>query len=357
MPKQNQRISEYLLENRIGGGSFGEVWLARHHAWADQLVAIKIPTDAAYIRNLQGEGNSLHGLDHPNIVEAKGFDPFSDPPYLVMEFVPGTSLRPLIQKKSLTPDQVIAVMKQILSGLAHAHAKGVLHMDIKPENILVHERTGKEGFDAAGLVKITDFGLGRAAATSLRTGSIQFSQEAQGEEARKIVGTLDYMAPEQRAGHTVDHRADLYACGVILFEMLTGEKPAGTELPSDINPRSPKHLDEVFRRAFSRLEKRFASAEDFLKALTLAPPPLPKGKAPPGPPPVRPTPSGPPPMRTQQSGKRSCPSCRAVVDNEDQFCMYCGRQLVDWVLRCPQCSAYPAPEDKFCQKCGAVVRK
>src|SRR5204862_305371 len=89
MPTQNQRISEYLLDAKVGGGTFGEVWRAKHHVWHDQLVAIKIPTDPQYVRNLQREGAAIHGLVHPNIVRAMGFDPYADPPYLTMEYVPG----------------------------------------------------------------------------------------------------------------------------------------------------------------------------------------------------------------------------------------------------------------------------
>ena len=77
MPTANQRISEYVLEAKVGGGTFGEVWRAHHHVWADQLVAIKIPTDPQYVRNLQREGAAIHGLVHPNIVRAIGFDPYA----------------------------------------------------------------------------------------------------------------------------------------------------------------------------------------------------------------------------------------------------------------------------------------
>ena len=94
MPTSGQRVSEYILDEKLGAGSFGEVWRAHHHMWVDQLVAIKIPTDPNYVRNLQREGATLHRLVHPNIVRAIGFDPYSDPAYLTMEFVRGTSLRP-----------------------------------------------------------------------------------------------------------------------------------------------------------------------------------------------------------------------------------------------------------------------
>src|SRR2546423_6189705 len=125
MPTQGQRISEYLLDARIGGGTFGEVWRAKHHVWHDQLVAIKIPTDPQYLRNLQREGAAIHGMVHPNIVRAIGFDPYAEVPYLTMEYVPGTSLRPLIGKKSLNSTDAVSVMKQVLAGLEYAHKNGM----------------------------------------------------------------------------------------------------------------------------------------------------------------------------------------------------------------------------------------
>jgi serine/threonine-protein kinase len=332
MAASNQRISEYVLDARIGAGTFGEVWRAHHHVWADQLVAIKIPTDTSYVRNLQHEGAAIHGLKHPNIVRAMGFDPYGDPPYLIMEYVPGTSLRPLIQNKSLTSAQAVSIMKQVLAGLSHAHAGGVVHRDLKPENILVHERAQSEGYDAEGVVKITDFGLGLAA-TKTAVGSIAYSASMNDDAARQIAGTLDYMSPEQRAGTAVDARADLYACGVVLYEMLTGERPAGTDLPSDLNRAVPKHLDEAFRRSYARLENRFTSAEQLAAALA-AP-----GQA----------------ATAVVARTSACPSCRRSIDPADQFCMYCGVQLVAQVRRCPQCGAYPDTSDKFCMFCGEAL--
>src|SRR5215210_6840371 len=161
MPSSNQRISEYVLDERLGGGAFGEVWRARHHVWLDQLVAIKIPTNTQFVRELQREGVAVHGLTHPNIVRAIGFDPYADPPYLTMEYVPGTSLRPLVQDRSLSIPDAVAVMRQVLAGLAYAHKQGLVHRDVKPENILVHERAARDGYGAEGVIKVTDFGLGR----------------------------------------------------------------------------------------------------------------------------------------------------------------------------------------------------
>src|ERR687890_787925 len=124
MASPQQRVGEYVLQDRIAAGTFGEVWRAHHHVWSDQLVAVKIPTDYAYLRNLQREGVAIHGLHHPNIVRAIGFDPYADPPYLTMELVPGTSLRPLIKTGGVTPAIAVAIMRQVLQGLAHAHSKG-----------------------------------------------------------------------------------------------------------------------------------------------------------------------------------------------------------------------------------------
>src|SRR5271169_4047227 len=110
MPDPGQRVSEYVLEAKVGGGTFGEVWRAHHHVWADQLVAIKIPSDPQYLRTLQREGVAIHGLVHPNIVRALGFDPYAATPYLVMEYVPGTSLRPLIQNRSISIPDVVLIL-------------------------------------------------------------------------------------------------------------------------------------------------------------------------------------------------------------------------------------------------------
>jgi serine/threonine-protein kinase len=348
MATQGQRIGEYILDSRIGGGTFGEVWRAHHHVWIDHLVAIKIPTDSQYLRDLQREGVAIHGLVHPNIVRAIGFDPYSDPAYLTTEYVPGTSLRPLIASRSLVPNQAVSILKQVLAGLKYAHANGLIHRDIKPENILVHERAATDGYNAEGVIKVTDFGLGRAA-TSAGAASIVYSASLNSPEAKEIAGSLDYMAPEQRSGGAVDARADLYACGVVLYELLTGERPAGTDVPSDVNPGVPKYLDDIFRRSYSRLEKRYASADEFLAALGSSaahlPPPLPQNR----PPQVLPG------EGLIPQGQRRCPSCRKQIDLYDQFCMHCGVQLVATVKRCNKCGAYPDITDQYCIFCGEAL--
>ena len=185
-----QRVGEYVLEEPLGKGAFGQVWRARHHAWLDQVVAVKIPTDSQYLRNLQREGAAIQGLVHPNIARAIAFDPYADPAYLVTEYVPGGSLRPLIAGKSLRPPDAISVMQQVLAGLKHAHGHGLVHRDVKPENILVHERAGREGYATEGVVKLTDFGLGQAAADGALQ-SIAYSASLNDSKGRELAGTLD----------------------------------------------------------------------------------------------------------------------------------------------------------------------
>jgi serine/threonine protein kinase len=341
MAAVDQRISEYVLEAKVGEGAFGEVWRARHHVWADRYVAIKIPTDPQYMRGLQREGAFIHGLVHPNIVRAIGFDPYASPPYLVMEYVPGTSLRPLVTSRALKIPDAVAVMRQVLAGLSYAHGQGLIHRDIKPENILIHERAARDGYGVEGVVKVTDFGLGKAKAALGMNGSIAFSQSINTPSGREIAGTIDYMAPESRGGSAEpDARCDLYACGVVLYELLTGERPAGTDLPSDLNPAVPKYLDEAFRRSYARLDKRYASADEFLKAISASlPPPLPGVHA--------------ATSATGAPATSACPQCRQPVEAGDQFCMHCGVQLVQAVRRCPQCGAYPDRADQYCIFCGA----
>jgi serine/threonine protein kinase len=363
MASPQQRVGEYVLNDRIAAGTFGEVWRAHHHVWHDRVVAVKIPTDPQYLRNLQREGVAIHALTHPNVVRALGFDPYADPPYLTMEYVPGSSLRPLIQNRSLSIGDAVSVMRQVLAGLAHAHKQGLVHRDVKPENILVHERAARDGYNSEGVVKVTDFGLGRGA-TAAVAGSIAYSASLDTAAGKEIAGTLDYMAPEQRSGGAVDQRADLYACGVVLYEMLTGERPAGTDVPSDLNPSVPKHLDEAFKRSYSRLDRRFTSAEEFSAALGPAtPPPIPAtlgrgGIDPRGGTryvPVPPIPGTRPRDAVRTAAASGCPQCRQPVDAADQFCMHCGVQLVENVRRCPQCGAYPDATDQYCIFCGQTL--
>ncbi len=336
--REGLRISNYLLEQRLGAGSFGEVWRAKHHVFGD-LVAIKVPTDAQFVRNLQREGVAVHGLKHANIVRAIDLDPYADPPYFIMEFVDGPSLREAIDERgaSFPIPAAVAIMRGILHGLTAAHDAGLIHRDVKPANILLHQPPKDLTSISEQSIKITDFGLGHAGGVT--TQSIMQSGSMLTDEGRSIAGTLAYMSPEQKEGNDLDPRSDLYACGIILFEMLTGERPQGSDWPSSLRREVPEYLDQVFRACYTHRDRRYPTTKEMLAALasTVEPGALP---VPPPPPPPR-------------SGNGSpCPSCERPVHADDQFCIHCGHQLAARVARCSKCEAYVRPTDRFCIFCG-----
>ena len=354
--QSGDRISEYLLEARVGAGTFGEVWRARHHVWESEHVAVKLPTEPQYVRYLQREGVVVHGLRHPNIVRVMGLDPYAERPYLVMELVDGPSLRQVLDDhpRGLPIDVTRVALTGVLSALRVAHAANVVHRDLKPGNVLLNLRDRPlEGLEVED-VKVGDFGLGIGEADTLRS----IAQSASLARDDALVGTLAYMAPEVRdGGRKADAQSDLYAVGVMLFEMLTGERPAGAELPSTVRPDAGD-FDGVFRRLYSRQDRRYASADEVLADL-----PRP---TPPSPPPLPITSRQPPPLPNQRDtqsewafGTRGfvtmCRDCGGSVDSSDQFCIHCGKQLIDSVRRCPACSGYPAPDDRYCIFCGAAL--
>jgi len=328
------RVGEYVLEERIGRGSFGEVWRARHHVWENDRVAVKLPTEPEYVRYLQREGMVVHGLRHANIVGVKGFDPYAEVPYLVMELVEGPSLREVIDQhpKGLALPIAMEVLRGVLNAVAVSHDQNVIHRDLKPGNILLDLKDAPLERVTAPQVKVSDFGFGGAHADTLRS----IAQSASLAREDKLVGTLAYMAPELRDGRaTADAGSDLYSIGVILFELLTGERPAGAELPSTLSASVPPRLDDVFRRLYARHDRRYESAQAVLADLD----------AHAAPDRFRP----PPPPRSRQ--RPQCPQCGATVRGDDNFCTTCRYALTN-VRLCGTCGATPAPEDVFCDQCG-----
>jgi serine/threonine-protein kinase len=315
------------------------VWRARHHVFGD-VVAIKVPTDAQYVRNLQREGVAVHGLHHPNIVRAIDLDPYADPPYFVMEFIDGPSLREVVDREraAFPIGAAVVILRGILQALTAAHEKGLIHRDLKPANILLDRPPEDLATITEQAVKVTDFGLGHVGGTT--TQSMMQSGSMLTEEGRSIAGTLAYMSPEQKEGLDLDARSDLYACGLILFEMLTGERPQGGEVPGSLRREAPGQLDQVFQRCYTRRERRYDSAEEMLAALAAAP----RQGSPP-----------PPPGRARDGGS-GCPACRRPVHRDDQFCIQCGFQLAASVPRCAACQGYVNASDRFCVFCGNDLR-
>ncbi len=240
----------------IGVGGMGAVYKARQPN-LDRLVALKIvqsPTgeaDPEFAARFAREARAMAKLDHPNIVAIHESGEAGGVPYLLMEYVDGITLREAMANKVLTLAEALAVVPQVCDALDYAHRAGVVHRDIKPENILI---------DQTGRVRIADFGLAKladATGTSLT-------------HSRQMMGTPHYMAPEQwERPNEVDHRADIYALGVILYELLTGELPLGRfDLPSQ-KGRGDARVDAIILLALAKEpNRRYQHAGDVKTALS-----------------------------------------------------------------------------------------
>ena len=237
----------------IGSGGMGSVFKARQPQ-LDRFVALKIlPTALAeqpgFSERFQREAQALAKLSHPHIVTVHDFGRAGEFYFLLMEFVDGVNLRQLLQTKKLTPKEALSIVPPICDALQCAHERGIVHRDIKPENLLI---------DKAGIVKIADFGIAKMVERTSEF--VASADEATNSEVRLTspLGTPAYAAPEQANG-TADHRADIYSLGVVLYEMLTGERPKDKlEAPSK-RVQVDVRIDEIVLRALEKTpELRFA---------------------------------------------------------------------------------------------------
>jgi hypothetical protein len=265
----------YELAERIGGGGMADVFRA-HDRTLDRDVAVKVmrPTFAGvpeFVERFHREAEALGAIDHPNIVRVLDYGASEDGPFIVMELVTGGTLGDLMRARGRVDQYDAArIAAGIADGLEAAHLRGVLHRDLKPDNVLL---------DSDGRPKIADFGIARlaAAAAITRTG--------------ELLGTPQYLAPEQMSGDVVDERADLYALGVILYEMLTARQPTGGTTPAEIvsrrlriDPRPPSRLvalapalNALVLRTLARdPARRVRRAADLREALLAITPPAPR---------------------------------------------------------------------------------
>jgi serine/threonine protein kinase len=235
----------------IARGGMGVVYRARQPD-LDRIVALKIlspelAADPEFAQRFNGEAKVLALLSHPNIVQVYDFGRAADLYYLVMEYVEGVSLRQVLQGKRPGSDEILRILSQICTALEYAHIQGVVHRDIKPENILI---------GTGGLVKIADFGLAKIMRREGQSGPVT--------QTRQVMGTPQYMAPEQSENLPgLDHRADIYALGVILYEMLTGLPPRGMFQPPSQSAQVDRRLDGIVKKALERVpEHRYQRASE-----------------------------------------------------------------------------------------------
>ena len=262
----------YVLKESIGQGGMADVYLA-YDKILQRTVAVKIMRssltgDPVYVTRFHREASAAAALTHKNIVEIYDVGEEGDDYYIVMEYVPGQTLKELIYKRgALHYVEAIDVMKQVASATAKAHSMGIVHRDLKPQNIMVTD---------SGVVKIGDFGIA----------SIQsLSQVTQTDT---IMGSLHYLAPEVARGEKATVQSDIYALGIVFYELLRGDVPFNGESPVNIalkhmrdeipsvrqfNPSIPQSVENIIIKATAKnIKERYQSAsemyEDLLVCLT-----------------------------------------------------------------------------------------
>ncbi|RKY18801.1 MAG: hypothetical protein DRQ55_12380 [Planctomycetota bacterium] len=231
-------LGQYKLQEVIGQGGMGRVYRARHHH-LDRTVAIKVLAphlcrDGSLVQRFKREARALARLQHPHIVAIHDMGSQGDVHYFVMEHVDGPNLRQLMAEGSVSVRRALSLVSQVCDALQFAHDEGIVHRDIKPENILI---------DRAGRPKVADFGLASVLQDELAPSELTHTG--------MVIGTYNYMAPEQKHSARVDHRADIYALGVVLYELLTAKLPAGHFAPPGRITEVPQGTDALVLKALA----------------------------------------------------------------------------------------------------------
>src|SRR6185295_16988011 len=256
----------YRVIKRLGSGGMADVYLVEDQDLGRQ-VALKLlyrhlAEDVQFVERFRREASSAAGLQHPNIVSIFDRGEWNGTYYIAMEYVEGHTLKEVIRERGPAPPEAASdILLQILRAARFAHQRGVVHRDLKPQNVLI---------DGDGRVQVADFGIARAGASDMT-------------ETGSIMGTAQYLSPEQAQGRPVDARSDLYSIGIVLYEMLTGRVPFDAESPvtvalkqvsespippREIDPSIPPALEGVVLRALEKdPAQRFADADEFIEAL------------------------------------------------------------------------------------------
>ncbi len=274
MAAPDQLLGGYKLIARIGAGGMGEVWTAEDTRLG-RTVAVKIlppavASDSEAIARMRREARTAAQLNHPNIATIHAFEEADGQTFIVMEFVAGDPLSALIAKHALTESQVCRIAQGVAEALAEAHAKGIVHRDIKPDNIIV----------AGPRVKVLDFGIAKRVVAETTTHD---SPTAFVTQQGMILGTVHYMSPEQALGKSLDARTDIFSLGIVLYEAATGKLPFAGETitetitqivrdepqpPIRINPSITPGLNGIIQRCLRKnRDERFATAAELAAAL------------------------------------------------------------------------------------------
>ncbi|MBD3257204.1 protein kinase [candidate division GN15 bacterium] len=249
-PKKQVKIGDYVITGKIGHGGIAEIFKGRQESLGrDVAIKILFPAlskDPEILRRFERESVVIARLSHPNIVHVIDRGKAGNRYYFVMEFVDGTSLREVIDSPKIGVKTCLEMVAQVCKALEYAHKNGVIHRDIKPANILI---------DRQGNPRVADFGIAQIVGTP----------EGEMTSSDVVMGTLSYMSPEQKVSSTnVDQTTDIYAIGVIIYEILTGKKPLGRfKLPSELSPGLGTGYDEIVQKCLAQEPKdRYQSAID-----------------------------------------------------------------------------------------------
>lgn len=259
--KHPERIGPYQILGPLGKGAMGQVYKAVQPS-LNRIVALKVLPleflrDEERVERFNREAQAVALLNHPNVVQIIDKDRDGDILYFVMEYVPGASLDSVLRRRRLSLQETLTVFKGICHGLEAAHRQTIIHRDLNPRNVLVS--------DDLRLVKLADFGISRVENISREMGTLSTREVS--------FGTLHYMAPEQATDMSdLDHRADIYSAGVVLYEMLTGRVPVGRfSLPSQLNSESPPELDPIVLKCLSTdPADRYSTVSQLLEAVGTA---------------------------------------------------------------------------------------
>jgi len=260
-----RQIAHYRLTAKLGEGGMGEVWRAQDTKLAREVAVKLLPAaftaDAERLARFEREAQLLAQLNHPNIAQIYGFEASDDTRVLVMELVEGPTLAERLESGPFPIDEALLLARQIAEALEEAHGKGIVHRDLKPHNVKVTDE---------GKVKVLDFGLARAvdpgASGSARDLAHSPTLTSAGTQLGVILGTAAYMSPEQAKGKAVDKRADIWAFGVVLFEMLAGERLFAGETATEtlagvlkgevdfaqLPPATPPRIRRLLKRCLER---------------------------------------------------------------------------------------------------------
>ena len=263
----------YLIESLIGSGGMANVYKA-YDNMLGRTVALKVLKaehrgDMEFVRRFEREARAVLTVSHENIVRSYAVGEDGDISYIVLEYVEGSTLKELIKSDGpISPKVAVSITAQVLDALAHAHESGIIHRDVKPQNVIITPR---------GKAKLTDFGIARDVAATTRTYA----------GSNVVMGSVHYISPEQARGDDVTAASDIYSCAIMLFEMLTGKVPFGGDNsvaialkhlqeditpPVEINPKIPRALSDVIVKAASKeISLRYQSAKqmksDLLRSL------------------------------------------------------------------------------------------